>query len=473
LILYPTSKNSQVSAQDLHDNILGSVATGLTVDGKLRTGKAGLFQSSRGKLTSPTGESVWIAVYSCKSGETIGGGVLVASSEAVLETHQKSVDEMIAGMRFAGDEAPAPGTAAAATGQTIHGLVIPLPAGWTRKDDPGGLIALSPPPPRSALEPRWDYVMYVLPSQPLQGSLWKTHKAVFQDALKASQLKDPVPPIHDPDGPGPFIRSSSAGHNAAGIVRSISMYSALSDGKIECILVHNQEDRDGIGAILSRTTARTPPRKADRPRIVEAYRRGDFGGPFLESSLKYERIWLRSDGVADFSTYYPEGYAAASVVLKQSGLENGRVGSWKARGQSQIEIVRTEGVPAEVYERDDGKLRLGGSLWQPMPAVDGMRLEGRWTVKTPPGEAQPPKTWIGFKKDGRFEDDGILDYVSLPDLKRGKPPKKGAGAYELRDWTIFLKYDDGTSWSTDFSTIGSDIKDDSAILFGAFVIQKE
>jgi hypothetical protein len=189
--------------------------------------------------------------------------------------------------------------------------------------------------------------------------------------------------------------------------------------------------------------------------------------------LKYERIWLRSDGVADFSTYYPEGYAAAPVVFKHAGLEDGRVGSWKARGQSQIEIVRTEGVPAEVYERDDGKLRLGGSLWQPMPAVDGMRLEGRWTVKTPPGEAQPPKTWIGFKKDGRFEDDGILDHVSLPDLKRGKPPKKGAGAYELRDWTIFLKYDDGTSWSTDFSTIGSDIKDDSAILFGAFVIQKE
>jgi hypothetical protein len=479
--LYPTSAGFSGTDQELHDAIFKDVTRAGTVDGAPRTGKTGIFQSSRAKLTTPMGEA-WLIVYSAKSGDRIGGGVLVAGSEALLDAHRPAVEEMLKGMRFAGDEAPAapPQPAVPAAGQTFNGLVIPLPAGWTRKDEPGGLISLSPPPPRSALEPAWDYVMYVLPSQPLLGTFWQTHKAIFQEALKSSGLKDPVPATHNADEPGPFIRSASAGRDAAGAVRSISMYSALSDGKIECILIHHQEDRDGLRPILARTAVKTPPRRSERPKIVEAYRRMDqklyinaAGGAPIAGSLKYERIWLRSDGVADFSTYYPEGYATAGVVFKQDpGLNDGTVGSWKRRGDTQVEITRTEGGKAEVYQRENGRLRFGDQLWQPMPPVDGMQLEGRWSLAAPPG-FDVPASRIQLTKDGRFQDEGILDHVSLPDLKRGKPPKKGSGTYELRDWTIFLRYDDGTTWSTDFSTIGSDPKDHSSILFGVFAIPRE
>jgi hypothetical protein len=473
LILYPTSSGFSGTDQELGDSVFQSVTMGSTVHGEPSTGKLGLFQTRRARMTTSAGLHAWIVVFSGKSADTIGAGVFIAGSEALLKTHGPVVDELLREMRFARDEAPS-------TPQAIHGLVIPLSAGWTRKDEAGGIVSLHPPPPRSALEPTWDYVMYVLPSQPLLGTFWQTHKAVFQEAIKSSQLKDPVPPSHNPDEPGPFIRSASAGHDAAGGVRAISMYSALSDGKIECILIHNQEDRDGLRRILARTAVKTPPKKVERPRIVEAYRLMDqkqyinIDGSTSAGSLQYERIWLRSDGVADFTTYYPEGYASAAVVLKQDpGLADGRIGSWKARGDAQVEVVRTEGVPATLCAREDGKLRHGSQLWQPMPRVDGVRLEGRWSRKPAPGGPQFDPIWIELTKDGRFKDEGVLDHVTLSTLERGKPPKRGSGTYELRDWTIFLRYDDGTSWSTDFSTIGSDARDHSAILFGTFAFPKE
>jgi len=156
LVLYPTSKGFAGSAQELHDAIFKSVTQGSAVDGDPQAGKAGLFQSSRATMTSPGGPKVWIVVYTAKSADTIGGAAFLATSEALFKTHGPGADEMVKGMRFADEEAPA---AAAAGRQAIHGLLIPLPEGWTRKDEPWGGVALSPPPPRSVLEPRWDYVI--------------------------------------------------------------------------------------------------------------------------------------------------------------------------------------------------------------------------------------------------------------------------------------------------------------------------
>jgi hypothetical protein len=50
---------------------------------------------------------------------------------------------------------------------------------------------------------------------------------------------------------------------------------------------------------------------------------------------------------------------------------------------------------------------------------------------------------------------------------------KGAGTYELRDWTLFLTYDDGKAWPTDFSTLGRDPKNHTSLLFGVFAARRE
>lgn len=473
VILYPVTENVELSPQDVHDTMVKLISSAGTVEGETKTGTTGRFQWTRMKAALP-GATMWMALYTAKSGTKAGTVVFGAMSKELFEKHLAGAEGFVQELRFAGAADPLPAAAAPGLRQ-IHGLVLPLGPGWTTKNEAGGIVALFPPPPRSVTEPRWDYVMYVLPSQPLKGTFWETHKAVFQDALKSSGLKNPVPPSQRADVPGPFIYSASAGHDAAGGVRSISLYSALSDGKIECILVHHQEDLDTIRGILGRTTLKNPPQESQRPRILEIYRRANqkqfinpSGGAFIPGSLQYERICLRNDGVADFATYYAEGYAASPDVLKlDRSLENGDVGSWKAEGDDKLRIVRNAANPAEIYVRENGRLRQGDQVWQPMPRVDGLRYQGRW------GAAGPPRIAIEFTREGRFKDEGLLEHVAFGDTKRPKPPKKGAGTYELREWTIFLKYDDGTAWSTDFSSIGADPKDDSSLIFRTSAFQKE
>ena len=69
---------------------------------------------------------------------------------------------------------------------------------------------------------------------------------------------------------------------------------------------------------------------------------------------------------------------------------------------------------------------------------------------------------------GRFKDEGVLEDVGhFPVYAWGgsrivfrqRPPARGSGTYEIRDFTLLVKYDDGRVWSTDFSTLGANPKD--------------
>ena len=74
---------------------------------------------------------------------------------------------------------------------------------------------------------------------------------------------------------------------------------------------------------------------------------------------------------------------------------------------------------AEFATREGGRLKLGGQLWPPMPAVDGLRLEGRWGVQD---------VAIAFGKDGRFTDDGLLAHTAFGDTRGHRPPNRGTPA---------------------------------------------
>jgi hypothetical protein len=436
VILYPTTPDIPGTAQEAHDKMLRATTAAGEVEGVPQTGTTGLFQWSRVTITLPGGARLRVALYSAKWGTTAGVAVFTAT-EAFFHRYLPDVERLARHLAFAG---PPP--------RAVHGLLIPFPPGWTRKD------ASFVPPPGG------DYVVHVLPSQPSRGTHWATHKALFEEALKASKLADPTKPVHSPDEPGPFIRSTSAGRDAEGRVRELSLYSARSERTIEGLLIQGQEDRDGLRPILARTTLKDPPKAVERPRVVEAYRRADARIRIAPvASLQFDRIWLRADGVADFTTVYPDGHAASPEVLKlDPDLRNGRVGAWKARGDTHVEITRSADVAPEVYAREAGRLRLGDEFWQPMPAVDGLRLDGRWGLK---GIA------IAFTKDGRYSDQGVAAHVD------GRASKRSTGTYEIREWTLFLRDDDGTSWSTDFSTIGADLKNLSSILLRTTAFPKE
>lgn len=130
-----------------------------------------------------------------------------------------------------------------------------------------------------------------------------------------------------------------------------------------------------------------------------------------------------------------------------------------------------------MYRREKGKLRLGDQVWEPMASVDGLKLDGRWNF---PGAARPRR--IEFTAAGRFKDDGLLEdvgHVPVPAwagghvIRLAKPPPRGEGRYEIRDFTIQFTYDDGVTWSADFSIEGNDPKDLTKLLMRAGTLHRE
>lgn len=456
VVLYPTSPQAALGAQDFHAAMWKTISTNGRVEGTSTSGRTGDFLWTRAKLLPAAGGEIRVALYTAKFGETFVTGVY-GGAEKVFDVLLPAVDELFQGMR--------------PRGTSIFGLDFPPLAGWTRKDDPSGAVVLLPPPPRGPLEPTWDYVMIALPSQPLRGTHWETHRKIFDEAVKGAALADPVPAIQRVNAAGPFIKSETAGRDASGAIRPLALYTALSDGKVEVLVVRNQEDVETTGALLSRVRVKSPPKEVAK--IAEAWRRVDASIRLdRTSTIQYQRIWLRADGVADFSTTYPEGYAASPVPAKlDRGLLNGDVGAWTASG-GEIRITRRAGV-VEVYAREGGTLRKGDEIWQPMPSVDGLRLEGRWGLSG---------ARIAFTAAGRFEDEGALRQAATPiplkhagskELFWPTPPAKGAGTYEIRDFTLLLRYDDGGAFATDFSTLGSDLKDLSVLLLRTTAFRKE
>ena len=360
-------------------------------------------------------------------------------------------------------------------GTAVHGLLIPYPATWVRQSDPSGAVTLVPPQMAGVQQ----YVLFVVAPSRLAGTHWESHKALAKTLTGQVQWSAAPVMVHYPDAPGPFIRTSIAGKIATGATQQVELYTAAHDGMMEAVVGTNGIDRNVVEPVLQATTFATPPRQAELPRIVEAYRRIDQKiyndiqrGTMTAGSLMYERIWLRADGLADFSTNYPEGYAASPVPAKvDPGLVAGDYGRWKAVGD-QVQIIRRDGAPPEIFRRAAGGIERNGALWQAMPRVDGLRLRGRFSRRSPPEQRPGWYEWIEFGAEGRFTTDGLLRALAFGDV-RPKPPEKGTGTYELRDWTIFFRFDSGERWSTDFSTLGPHAGDIPAVIFRTTVVPRE
>lgn len=470
LVLYPlysVDNGTYANEKHFHVAMLNLLTENGERVGEPAEGKTGAFQWSRQKYVVG-GTEFRLAAYTAKLRRD-WALLAFAAPPAAFETHLPAVEQFVAGLRREGEGKAAPGA------QDVHGLVLPLPDGWTRKDNPGGAVELHPPA-------EWKYLVLVLPTQPLRGSLWETQRAVFDEVVQASGLKKSVPPQHEPDSPGSFIRSSTAGDDARGNVRAVRLYGARSEGGIDCVVVFDSEDFAVTGAMLHAAKVRKPPPAAPRPKLVGAWRRlaqqthvEYHQGRQLIIPVPYDRILLRADGVAGFTPMYREGYAGSRIPDKIGpGLQNGRYGSWKAEGDREIRVVRKPDQPEQVYVRDGSRLRLGDLVYEPMPSIDGLVLDGRWTL----GGGKR----LSFTAAGRFKDEGLLEDVGhLPvpawtgsrEVSMPRPPAKGEGSYEIRDFTLLLTYDDGRKWSSDFSIHGDDPKDHSKLLLKDGILRRE
>ncbi|MEK6697827.1 MAG: hypothetical protein AABZ10_02175 [Nitrospirota bacterium] len=95
------------------------------------------------------------------------------------------------------------------------------------------------------------------------------------------------------------------------------------------------------------------------------------------------------------------------------------------------------------------------------PRVDGLRLDGSWTTwydpKDPQLESMAPgqRPIIHFRRDGHFVDDGVFSAFGTG--RPGGVDNPGRGTYELRNYTLILRFDDGRVRNEAFTgLLGSD-----------------
>ena len=123
--------------------------------------------------------------------------------------------------------------------------------------------------------------------------------------------------------------------------------------------------------------------------------------------------------------------------------------------QGSTGIFTRETYPDESIEVDDqGQITFREDTYRKLDSVNYMRLEGAWTYHIMRSDAFDPELYpdykpiIAFARDGTFVDLGLFkaDHLPIPE-DYGTPGRTasmepGQGWYEIRDFTLFLHYDD-------------------------------
>jgi hypothetical protein len=112
-------------------------------------------------------------------------------------------------------------------------------------------------------------------------------------------------------------------------------------------------------------------------------------------------------------------------------------------------IITKPGVryPEKMLDEGAGKLKIDSGHFYRCHPVDGLRLQGAWTSLANPNDPDLDRWPMGqrpvfrFNSDGKFTDEGVFATF----LKSGDPRQDaaGSGAYEIRDFTLVLRFADG------------------------------
>lgn len=159
---------------------------------------------------------------------------------------------------------------------------------------------------------------------------------------------------------------------------------------------------------------------------------------------------------SDHYTFLPDGRAFRGYPAEGLGVpvdwdyecRFAECGSYQRR-DGQIVFRNAEAGAETVFSVDAaGVLRKPSSSqgYRSMHLLDQTRLSGTWGVFDP---GKPPIVSITFSPDGRFEEVGLLSYLSWAALgsdasrRAGQVVPRGTGAYTLTRGALELRYDRG------------------------------
>lgn len=180
------------------------------------------------------------------------------------------------------------------------------------------------------------------------------------------------------------------------------------------------------------------------------------GGGIVGVWLGFKNYYPSYEPRPRYYVYFEDGTVFEDLPRKglagfnrsASKAESGQANYWGTYSVSGSSGTITKpGVryPEKIEVQGAGKMKLDGLIFQRCHPVDGLRLQGDWTSYSNPNDPSLDRLPRGkapifhFSGDGRFVDDGVLASF----LHDDGADSAGAGTYEIRDFTLILRYSDG------------------------------
>lgn len=453
LFAHPT-RDFKGTAEEWHEVVWKEVTKGLTLSGRV-TDKPGSFLSSVADYTDADGKKKLPTLYTAVAdgrGYTV---VFAAGSEELRLRYRRPADKIMAAAR------PVPPPVA-------NGLRYIAPSGWMFRDDGAGNVQFVPPdsaPGAPALS------ISILGAEPFDSPA---------DA-RLNQLVDVLFRSPEPANQDGLI-SSMGGFRAValkGKTQRFAAYAARWENKVQLVFVMARDEEimekytEAVEGMIRRTSV--PGSKPDpglfKPAPIPAADKdvkivGAYFGSGLDTRHSVDPaaggVWQRNyrevlvlfeNGVAvradilrsglKDSTFVAEGFATLDVAgMKEP--PNRRFGRWTEE-EGTLTVNMFQGPPLAL-KREGGDLK-GAWTWNPMKPVDGLKPDGKFVRKLPESRNQS----ITLKSDESFACDRLNDTMGgtliNPDF-----PVRGRGTYEIRKWSLILRFDTGFVQSINLMT---------------------
>lgn len=338
---------------------------------------------------------------------------------------------------------------------------FPAPPGWARSEE-GQVVVFRPPeePPESVAL----FVLPPIPRQPDFAGQVEALRAWIASGIGLIEMRN-VEERRAGAG-GKEQRSHSATYSRAGgdvYLLVLTRVEGTSVGTV-VFMATNAEAYDRLRPQAARAFDGMRLPGAGAAPAASSAKPAGFRGPgisgvwmaYIRTSLdvalgRYELVWR-------WYTFFDDGVVFAD--LPDAGLWNfdrassqadpNRAPYWQTYSFSGSNgEMRRAGTryPWVLKSQKPNELKIDSDIFYRCASVDGLRLEGAWTSYANPDDpdldrlAPGKRPIIRFGRDGRFVDEGL--FAVFMRSYTGGDDRPGSGSYEMRDFTVILRYDDG------------------------------
>ena len=159
-----------------------------------------------------------------------------------------------------------------------------------------------------------------------------------------------------------------------------------------------------------------------------------------------------------WKTFYSNGQVYEAIPdigfagFNKPESESGEAQFWSRyvnNGAGKWIIENPGGAGKDIKLNERGNMVIGAQYYQHCKPVDGLRLNGSWTSWANPDDPEldrgtfGQKALIHFSANGQFTDEGIFNTALQYHRDGTSVTTAGSGTYEIRDYSVILRYNDG------------------------------